>query len=43
MKAIICIGGLTGIKNKKQLYGNMDALGWHLCDVDIEQLEKISK
>lgn len=34
---------ITGIKNKKQLYGNMEALGWHLCDVDIEQLEKISK
>jgi aryl-alcohol dehydrogenase-like predicted oxidoreductase/lipopolysaccharide/colanic/teichoic acid biosynthesis glycosyltransferase len=34
---------LVGVKNKKQLLENKEAMGWHLKKIDINRLLKISK
>ena len=34
---------IVGIKNEKQLHGNMEALGWNLDKEQVELLEKVSR
>ena len=33
---------IVGIKNQKQLHGNMEALGWRLSEEQIDRLQQVS-